>query len=164
MPKVTQENIEFIQLSQRYTDEISVTLAISKRIQQFEPIIMWEGKSLFPIKMGLILILNHSFAGEPPKQTVYSKEAHIIGKAIRLLVYLEEVERLFELLEPYVVGTIAITTETDPHKMTSINRWQFEVEFAKKIVCRLISLKSQSQALFDKAMASIVDEKSWPKL
>lgn len=119
---------------------------------------MWSGRFDSPVPYVLILQLGKSYLQSLSTNTVYQQERHILGKAIRLLVHLEEADNLFTLIQSYNVVSILVTTATDPRQMNDSNKWVLEAAFAKRTVQQLISLKGHSQSVFNSAIASLVEE------
>ena len=156
MPVEFKETSE--QKQQRLTIELSEHLTQSRLKQQFEPVVMWNRRFDSPIPFVLILQLDKSYIRRQFVTTVYQNEPHILGKAARLLVYLEETDKLFTLIKPYNVVSIMITTASDPTEMNDSNKFVLEAKFAERTIQQLITLKGHSQSVFNAAIASFVDE------
>jgi hypothetical protein len=156
MPVEFKETSE--QKQQRLTIELSEHLTQSRLKQQFEPVVMWNRRFDSPIPFVLILQLDKSYIRRQFVTTVYQNEPHILGKAARLLVYLEETDKLFTLIKPYNVVSIMITTANDPREMNDSNKFVLEAKFAERTIQQLITLKGHSQSVFNAAIASFVDE------
>lgn len=89
---------------------------------------------------------------------IYDRERHILGKAIRLLIYLEEVHGLFQTLSRYHVRSILVSTVSAPRQMNDNNKWVLEYEFAKRTVGQLITLKTHNAFIFESAIESLINE------
>lgn len=141
-----------------YTNEICSALATARLNQQFEPLIVPDGSPITFMKMVLVLQLNKSYISSVTTNTVYHSDNHILGKALRLLVFLEEKFSLFTLIEPYNVRSIMVTTAADPQQMNNRNKWVLETGFARTTTRQLIQLKHHNVQIYEAAIASLVAE------
>jgi hypothetical protein len=156
MPDVRIENQE--QQAQRFTSELCVKLTDSKVNQEFEAVIIPDRQAQYLTTDKILIIALNCNYDRGRVTTVYNNEHHIMGKAMQLLVYLEQHDKLFGLLPSYDIKNIVVTTVSDPSLINATNHWIFDREFAKTTVSQLIRLKALREDLYRTALQTLVNE------
>jgi hypothetical protein len=147
------------QTNENLTNQVREDLKEVREDQRFEPLLFVDPNIPHPTCNKLLIIqLNKSYDQATFGLLVYKDEIHILGKALRLLIHLQDECNIYNYILRNDIARILVTDAYDIASADDSNKWVFETESSKKTVGELIGIRNWDYNTFEQTLQALVLE------